>query len=193
MPASKWASESGWRCYLWGVTFTSSSAPNTLDLRALEPADTDLLYTWENDRSHWPEGSTVQPWSRDVLSRYCAGVQDIYTDKQLRLVLTLEGRAIGLLDFYEFDPRHRRSGIGILIADPTLRGQGLGKKALELGLTYGFDILGLRLAFAQIADSNTTSLHLFEQLGFVRKGLFTGWLEVSGKTIDVHHLQCMRP
>lgn len=177
--------------YLWAVQTPPKSAPLDLDLRALEPTDDVLLYKWENDRSHWPEGSTVQPWSREVLARYTAGVQDIYTDRQLRLVITAAGTPIGLLDFYEFEPRHRRSGIGLLIADPQMRGKGLGKSALQLGMNYGFDILGLRLLFAQIAETNPVSLSLFEGCGFAREGSFPHWLELASGKTTVHHLQCL--
>ena len=36
-------------------------------LRALEPEDIDLLYTWENNTDVWIISSTIAPFSRNIL------------------------------------------------------------------------------------------------------------------------------
>lgn len=82
-------------------------------LRAMEPEDLDLLYHIENDRSVWGVSSTNVPYSRYALHDYVAHAQnDIYTDKQVRLIITKEtGETIGLLDLMNFDPSSaRRTG-----------------------------------------------------------------------------------
>ena len=62
-------------------------------MRALEPADVDLLYEWENDGGSWHLSSTVAPFSRHLLEQYVLSAgQDIYTVKQLRLRRKLRQR-----------------------------------------------------------------------------------------------------
>ena len=165
--------------------------PTSLTFRALESGDENLLFLWENDRSLWPEGVTVQPWSKEVLKQYVSGIQDIYTDRQLRLVLESMGNPVGLLDLFDFDPKHRRAGVGVLIADPDLRGKGLGKAALQLLETYARESLFMRLLHADIAASNTASLALFEACGFEKTGVKPGWLLTQSGPVDVYHYQKM--
>lgn len=161
----------------------------TLALRALEPEDLEVLYAWENQREWWFEGSTVQPWTRETLKRYIAQIQDIYTDRQLRLMVTLDGEPVGLFDLYEYEPRHARAGIGILIGEDGLRGQGWGTRALAAGVQYAQQQLLLRVLYAHVAESNAASKALFASGGFQRVATFPAWLAHPDGPVDVHHYQ----
>ena len=89
-----------------------------LKLRALERDDLDLLFSVENNSTHWEVSDTLAPFSRDVLLRYLENAHlDLYEAKQLRLVITRSSdkRVVGLIDLYDFNPHHKRAGIGILI------------------------------------------------------------------------------
>lgn len=174
------------------MNVTSTRAPD-LRLRALEPEDLDLLYTWENTPELWSEGETFQPWSREVLRQFANGIQDIYTNKQLRLVIeSMEGRPLGLLDFFDFDARNRRSGIGILIADDTDRRRGYGSQALRLGVEFAFSSLLLQQLYCDILESNVGSIALFEKVGFEQTGLKKNWIQQPEGLMDVRFYQYLR-
>ena len=62
-----------------------------ISLRALEPEDLDLLYRIENDDALWGVGITNVPYSRFLLHEFLSSsTGDIYTDKQVRLVIENE-------------------------------------------------------------------------------------------------------
>ena len=86
-------------------------------LRALEPEDLDFLYEIENDESLWEVGGTNVPYSRQVLLDYITtATADIYIDKQVRLIVENEQQeAVGIIDLMNFDPRHQRAELGIVI------------------------------------------------------------------------------
>ena len=92
-----------------------------ITLRALEPSDVDLLYKWENDTSIWHLSNTLTPFSRFVLEQYLLNSEkDIFTNKQLRLMIDVieaakKVKTIGSIDLFDFDPKNKRAGIGILI------------------------------------------------------------------------------
>ena len=76
-------------------------------LRALEPSDLDFLYALENDEAVWEISNTTTPYSRHVLKQYLDNSQqDIYSAKQLRMVITLasDESAIGFVDLFDFEP-----------------------------------------------------------------------------------------
>ncbi len=109
-------------------------------LRALEPEDLDFLFTTENNTAFWEVSDTQVPFSRFVLKQYLENShQDIYEAKQLRLVVeeTKNSQAIGLIDLFDFNPQHKRAGIGILI-HPDFQKNGFAFEALSILIDYAF-------------------------------------------------------
>ena len=95
--------------------------------------------------------------------------------------MALQDELIGFIDLFDFDPIHRRAGIGIVIASEEHRGQGLAKEGLALLCTYGFTHLGLHQLYANILEENTASIALFENLGFKAVGLKKDWVFYQGE------------
>ena len=87
-------------------------------LRAAEPEDLDLMYLVENDTALWTVGSSNVPYSRYALRQFIEQTSnDINSDGQVRLVIALnENRnAIGFVDLQNYDVRHRRAEVGIVL------------------------------------------------------------------------------
>ena len=149
--------------------------------RALESTDLELLYTCENDTSVWQVSNTQTPYSKHVLSQYLeAAHQDIYTTKQLRLLICLResNEAIGTVDLFEFEPTHARVGVGILIFEK-YRKKGFAFEAIELLKKYAFETLLMNLLFCNISANNTESIALFEKCGFEKIGIKKKWNRIS--------------
>lgn len=150
-------------------------------LRALEPTDLDFLYQLENDTSIWEISGTLRPYSKKVLRLYLENAhRDIYEVKQLRFcICDKDDQCIGLIDVFDFDPKNRRAGIGIVIANPENRNKGVGAEALDLLCDYAFSVLDLHQLYANILEENTNSIHLFEKLGFEKIGVKKEWIRTS--------------
>lgn len=172
-------------------------------LRALEPSDLNRLYRWENDSSIWSVSGTMAPFSRYVLEEFVNQAhQDIYTNKQLRLMIDHkyvveyeeedEPKAIGCVDIFEFDPRNRRAGLGILIADKADRGKGFATEALHLVVEYAFQVLDLHQLYSNVRIDNESSIALFKKSGFEISGLKQDWIYENGRYIDEYILQLVR-
>ncbi len=138
---------------------------NLTRLRALEPDDLDILYNVENDVALWAVGNTNAPYSREVLRQYLLSTTcDIYTDKQLRLVVeTHGGEAVGMVDLLSFDAMNARAEVGIV----TL--------AAHRQKGYGH----LHQLYAYVASDNQPSLRLFQSCGFVAACELRDWLKTS--------------
>jgi diamine N-acetyltransferase len=165
-----------------------------LHLRTLEPTDIDLLYGWENDRQIWPVSNTVTPFSRFILEQYILNShQDIYTTKQLRLMIELSAnnQTIGAVDLFDFDPGHQRVGLGILINKEN-RGKGYSKEALNLVIDYCFNTLMVHQIFCNIGSDNEISMKLFQSLGFEIVGNKRDWLHINNQWKDEYLLQLIK-
>jgi diamine N-acetyltransferase len=159
-------------------------------LRALEPSDLHFLYTLENDPSFWLVSNTTTPYAKHVLQDYLdQATADIYTVKQLRLlVCTHQHQAVGAIDLFDFEPRHQRAGVGIVI-DSAFRQQGYATEALQLLLNYCQEQLLLHQVYCSIISTNKESLQLFKQAGFQVIGTRREWMKTATGWQDVMEFQ----
>ncbi len=146
-------------------------------LRALEPEDIDLLYDWENNMEIWEVSNTYEPFSKFILAKYIKESQrDIYESRQVRMIIeTPDGRAVGAVDLFDFDPFHFRAGVGILIHDEKDRKLGYANDSLKLLCRYAANYLRLHQLFANISEDNLPSIHLFASNGFELCGTRKDW------------------
>jgi len=119
-------------------------------LRALEPEDLDVLLQLENDSSLWKYSNRTEPFSRDLLQKYIdQQEQDIFEVKQKRFVVSYPDQTpIGFVDLFDFEPLHRRAGIGVII-HPDHQGKGYAKRALELVEEFAKKAIEFALALCQ--------------------------------------------
>ena len=148
-------------------------------LRAPEPEDLDILYSWENNTGIWHLSNTIQPFSKQTLRNYLENAsKSVYELGQLRFMIVRKdgGEAIGTVDLFDFDPVNLRAGIGILIADEGDRKKGYAKAALELMINYSRYKLGLNQLWCNILEENKASIKLFTGLDFKLCGIKQQWI-----------------
>ena len=156
------------------------------NLRALEPEDLEFLYTIENNESFWEISHTQTPFSKYLLKQYLENTHlDIFEAKQLRLLIEEKStkRQIGLIDLFDFNPQHKRAGIGILI-HPDFQNSGFAFEALSILIDYAFKYLNLHQLYANITANNSKSISLFTKHKFKKVGIKKDWILSEGKFKD---------
>lgn len=157
-----------------------------VNLRPLEPEDLQFLYDSENDESNWIISGTQVPYSKYILKKYIENShQDIYEAKQARFVIELSQKKIpiGMIDLFDFEPLHKRAGVGILINE-VHQNKGYASEALKLLISYAFHYLNLHQLYANITLENAKSILLFEKFNFQRTGIKKEWIYNSSTFID---------
>ena len=160
---------------------------NHIKLRALEAEDLEFLFKAENNSLFWEASSSQTPFSKYILNKYLENShQDIYEAKQLRLVIVKlkDDQPIGFVDLFDFNPQHKRAGIGILITKE-FQNKGYANTTLKLFIDYVFNHLNLHQIYANIVSDNKFSIQLFENLLFCKIGLKKEWILSDGKYKDV--------
>jgi diamine N-acetyltransferase len=171
---------------------------NKVNIRALEPEDVEVLYQWENDSRIWHLSNTITPLSRFTLEQYVLNAgQDLYATRQMRLMIDLVKpengvKTIGSIDLFDFEPAHRRAGVGILVHE-IFRGKGFASEALSLLIDYAFDTLHLHQLFCHISTDNPESIRLFESKGFKYIGIRKEWNLVRNQWQDESMFQLINP
>ena len=122
-------------------------------LRALEPEDLNFLFAVENNTNFWEVSHTQTPFSRFILKQYIENSHlDIFEMKQLRLVVEdcKSKTPLGMIDLFNFNPQHRRAGIGIVI-EQQYQNSGIATEALSLLIDYCFKVLNMHQLFANLS------------------------------------------
>jgi diamine N-acetyltransferase len=160
-------------------------------LRAIEPSDVDLIFAWENNQQNWLNSHTQRPFSRNSIEEYVFSAKDIYTDKQLRLMIVDKAslNTIGSVDLFECDFNHQRAGVGILIEKEEDRGKGFAKEALSLLCDYSRDVLNFKQLYADVIEHNEVSLQLFQRCGFSIIGVKKDWIRTPNGFVGEYSLQ----
>ncbi len=179
---------------------SGNSSKFEIVLRALEPADIEVIYKWENDPDIWRISNTHTPFSKYILEKYIENSHlDIFQVKQLRLMIDAcnihesKVRSVGTIDLFDFDPFHNRAGVGILIGDKSDRRKGYATDALKKFIDYSFDILQLHQLYCNIVPSNTESLNLFKNKGFQICGKKKDWIKTPRHYVEEYMLQLINP
>ena len=166
-------------------------------LRAPEPDDIELLLSWENDPQLWQLSDTTGPYSRYQIEQYVlSAAHDLYAARQLRLMIERIDvhpcQTVGAIDLFDFDPLHRRAGVGILISEHH-RKEGLASETLRLIKEYAFNTLQLHQLYCHISTENEPSLKLFKAAGFIPCGTLKDWRLKENRWTDENILQCINP
>jgi len=164
-------------------------------LRSPELSDLDKIHYWENDKKLWHLSNTLLPFSRFTIEQYILNEQeDIFSKKQARFIISLvdanqkELETVGSIDLFDFDPKNRRAGVGILI-DENFRKQGYANQALEKLIEYSFNVLNLHQLYCSILSSNAESLKLFDKQHFSIISVKKDWVLLNNQWQDEYFLQ----
>jgi diamine N-acetyltransferase len=170
----------------------SNTTIPAVNLRAMEPEDLDVLYQIENTPELWSVSNTSVPYSRYVLHDYIANASnDIYTDRQVRLVIeNAANEIVGMLDIVNFDPQHRRAEISIVIKN-CYHGRGYASVAVSKAKDYSLRVLHLHQLYAIVSTQNEASLRLFTKLGFREGCVLNDWLYDGENYVGACVMQCL--
>ena len=167
-----------------------------IKLRAPEPSDIDLLYLWENDADLWDVSETIAPYSRFNIERYIMSEGDIYTDKQLRLMIDIKTAAglktVGAVDLFDFNPFHLRAGLGILVYPREERRKGYAHETMQLLIQYAFYDLNIAVLYCNVSIDNHAGLAMVKKSGFEICGLKKQWAKTLAGRRDEYLLQIVK-
>lgn len=164
-------------------------------LRAVEPEDIEILLDWENNPSHWEVSGTLTPFSRDLMKKYIENAHlSIYQTGQFRFIIETidQGLAVGTADIFDFEPTHKRAGVGILIGDNENRNMGYATEAIDLLIAYSFNHLELHQLYCNILIENNSSIRIFEKMGFKITGTKKSWVRSGDIYKDEYFMQLIK-
>ena len=119
----------------------------------------------------------------DEHARWFAGIDgDARRDYR---VIEVDGAPVGLANFYDIDPRHGRASWAYYLADPAVRGKGVGGVVEYQMIERAFGALGLAKLWCEVLLANEPVWKLHLKFGFKDEARFRGHVVKGGARHDV--------
>lgn len=139
-----------------------------LHLRPLQREDAGVLAGWGEDDLfclHAGWSTTSHAALHDFWVRQ---VEDPPAELIRLAAENVNGGLVGYVDLHGLDPGEKE--LGFVIGPSDRWGQGLGRRAAEAGLVYGFEELSLERIWAEAVAINTASVRILRSLGMQETG-----------------------
>jgi UDP-4-amino-4,6-dideoxy-N-acetyl-beta-L-altrosamine N-acetyltransferase len=121
--------------------------------------------------------------SQEEHDRWFAGA---VTDTSRRYwIIELDGTPVGLANLADHSPAHRRTAWAYYLADPSVRGKGIGAYVEFFVIEHVFGELGLNKLCCEVLVENEAVWKMHEAFGFQREGLLRRHIWKDGAATDV--------
>lgn len=81
-------------------------------------------------------------------------------------IVELDGRAVGLANLYDISERHSRAYWAFYLADPAVRGHGVGSFTERFMISRAFVDRGLNKLCCEVLSSNDAVIMMHQKFGF---------------------------
>ena len=155
-------------------------------LRPFEPPDVAHLHRFRND---WQVTQYLTGFSSGYSRRNLEEWVKFHRNRDDEVLWAIAAkrsdRCIGHVGLYKIDLRVRKAEFAIIVGDSQWQGKGIGRKATEAMLDWGFRQLNLHKISLSVLASNKRAIKLYRNLGFRLEGTLRHEQFRDGKYVDV--------
>jgi RimJ/RimL family protein N-acetyltransferase len=151
----------------------SRMVDNDLELKPMlemKPKDWGLFYRYFRDREI-ANLNGAKPIFMPLWLFKNIVIGEEKSGERIGLAIYKSGVFIGSIEFYDIVPYPKKAVLGILIGEKSLWGQGIGTRALHLGLGYIFVERGFERITLETLEDNQRARASFEKNGFACIGV----------------------
>jgi UDP-4-amino-4,6-dideoxy-N-acetyl-beta-L-altrosamine N-acetyltransferase len=154
-----------------------------VELRSLRPEDRDRLLAWRNA----PEVSAYMYSDHEITpeehARWFYGVAG--DARRAYWIIEMDGAPVGLANLYDIDRTHRRCAWAYYLAEPQVRGRGVGSYVEYVMIEKVFGEFGLNKLWCEVLASNEAVWKLHERFGFRQEARLRDHVIKHGAAQDV--------
>jgi UDP-4-amino-4,6-dideoxy-N-acetyl-beta-L-altrosamine N-acetyltransferase len=154
-----------------------------VELRPLEDGDKDRILAWRNSpdvRAYMYTDHVIDAGEHAVWFAGIAG-----DERRRYWIVEMDGAPVGLVNLYDIDRRNQRCSWAYYLADPAVRGLGIGSYVEYWVLEYVFEGLHMAKLWCEVLASNEAVWKLHETFGFAVEARFRGHVAKADERVDV--------
>lgn len=163
----------------------------SLRLRRLGADDGPRVLAWRNSAAVAPYMYSDHEITAEEHARWLDSALRA-ADRRYWLV-EFDGAPVGLANLARIDTEQARAEWAYYLADPAVRGRGVGAAVEFTVLDYVFGRLGMHKLWCEVLLENEAVWRLHERFGFRREALFRDHVRKSGRWRDVVGLGLLAP
>lgn len=155
-------------------------------LRAITREDLDRLCQFQNDVEVEiaSGGDPPAPHAIDRIRASFEGDLNRSAQDAMNFVIEADGLCIGQCGLFHVDGTARTVELGIIIGDKAYWGQGYGRDAIQLLLTYAFRYRNFRKVYLRVNGRNERAIRAYRACGFVEEGRLREQVYSDGRYDD---------
>ncbi|HZS30770.1 MAG TPA: GNAT family protein [Gaiellaceae bacterium] len=155
----------------------------TVELAALRPEDSPVLFEWINDHDLVVLNAPFRPVSQAEHDAWFARVQE--RENGRIFAIREDDRLVGTCQLHSIHPVHRSAELQIRIGAAGARGRGVGTEALRQLLEHGFEQLHLHRIHLYVLADNERALRAYRRVGFREEGVLRDGACIDGRWVDL--------
>jgi UDP-4-amino-4,6-dideoxy-N-acetyl-beta-L-altrosamine N-acetyltransferase len=154
-----------------------------VELRPLRQDDKDRLLAWRNSPEVAAYMYTDHKIGPDEHARWFAGIEG--DERRAYYVIEMDGEPVGLANFYDIDRTNGRASWAYYLAEPSVRGRGVGGYVEYLMIEKAFGEFGLRKLWCEVLLSNRGVWRMHQRFGFQEEARLRRHVLKAGAPEDV--------
>ena len=107
-------------------------------------------------------------------------------------IVELDSAPVGLASLTRIDRDSQRCDLALYLAEPAVRGRGVGQAIDYLLLRHAFEHLSVRKVWCEVLADNVAGQRVHERCGFIREALLREHVIKAGSPCDVVGLGLLR-
>lgn len=159
------------------------SAAPVVTLRDVEAGDRDRLLAWRNSpavAAYMYSDHQITPAEHD---RWFDGMGADH--RRAYWIIEMDAAPVGLANLYDIDRANRRCAWAYYLAEPQVRGRGVGSFVEWTMIERVFGEFGLEKLWCEVLQSNEAVWKLHQSFGFVIEATFRQHVYKGGRPLDV--------
>lgn len=156
-----------------------------VNIRPMDKEDLDLFYKWTTNQEYMGEYMGADMFYKDM---YIESIKNNFSDyNALHVIIEdKENKPIGVMNYHFQRNNLGVCDIGMMLANETLRGKGIGEEALRLFVDYLFKAKVLARIQFQTRVENTAMRRIGEKVGFTIEGILRNYRFDQGMYRDYY-------
>lgn len=132
-----------------------------LRLRPYNEKDTEIILSWSKDEI------AFYKWSAGVLGEYPISKEQFgFVNKLMPFTAINDDEVIGFFTIRRPSENFDELRFGFVVVDPQKRGQGYGKRMLQLGIKFAKEIFGAKKVSLGVFENNESAYYCYKAVGF---------------------------
>lgn len=154
-------------------------------LRATKREDMARQWEFENDPElYFLDGGRPRPSSMEQLLAYYDSTLAKAENDEISFAIEVDGKYVGHCGLHAIDTIAHHCELGIEIGDHAYWGQGYGRDAVRLLLTYAFEDMNMNRVWLNTHSENERAIRCYKACGFVEEGRLRQQIWIKGRYVD---------